>query len=106
MKLGIISDTHDNMPKIARAVELFNREKVDLVLHAGDFISPITANEFKRLKAKLIGVFGNNDGDKLYLLKRYKGIGELYEDYHELELDGRRIVLMHQPKFLDALIAS
>ncbi|MFQ6034131.1 MAG: metallophosphoesterase [Candidatus Bipolaricaulia bacterium] len=106
MKLGIISDTHDNMPKIARAVELFNREKVDLVLHAGDFISPITANEFKRLKAKLIGVFGNNDGDKLYLLKRYKGIGELYEDYRELELDGRRIVLMHQPKFLDALIAS
>lgn len=32
MKLGIISDTHDNMPKIARAVELFNEEKVDLVL--------------------------------------------------------------------------
>lgn len=106
MKLGVISDTHDNMPKIAQAVELFNRERVDLVLHAGDFISPITANEFNKLQAKLVGVFGNNDGDKLYLLKRYKDIGELYEDYHELELGGKRIVLMHQPKFLEALIAS
>jgi len=106
VKLGIISDTHDNMPKIAQAVELFNRERVDLVLHAGDFISPITAREFNKLQAKLVGVFGNNDGDKLYLLKRYKDIGELYEDYHELELGGKRIVLMHQPKFLEALIAS
>jgi hypothetical protein len=106
MKLGIISDTHDNMPKIAQAVELFNREGVGLVLHAGDFVSPFTAREFRRLQAKLVGVFGNNDGDKLYLLKQYKNIGELYEDYHELELEGRRIVLMHQPKFLEALIAS
>jgi len=106
MKLGIIADTHDNMPKIAHAVELFNREKVDLVLHAGDFVSPFTAREFKRLQAKLLGVFGNNDGDKLYLLERYRGIGELHEDYCELKLDGRRIALMHQPKFLETLIAS
>ncbi|MEA1871092.1 MAG: YfcE family phosphodiesterase, partial [Candidatus Bipolaricaulota bacterium] len=80
MKLGIISDTHDNMPKIARAVELFNERKVDLVLHAGDFISPITASEFTHLEAPLIGVFGNNDGERLYLTERFNGIGKLYPD--------------------------
>ena len=106
MKLGIIADSHENMPLIAKAVELFNNEKVGLVLHAGDFISPITAKEFKSLKAKLIGVFGNNDGDKLLLQRQFQDIGELYEDYHELEIEGRNIVLMHQPKFLDTLIAS
>jgi len=108
MKLGVLADTHDNMPKIARAVELFNREEVELVLHAGDYISPITAKELKKLEAKLIGVFGNNDGDKPLLIRRFReeGIGELYEDYRELELGGRRLVLMHQPKFLEALIAS
>ena len=58
MKIGIISDTHDNMPKIAAAARVFNEEKVDLVLHAGDIISPITANEFSALKAPFIGVFG------------------------------------------------
>jgi len=35
MKIGIISDTHDNLPQIKKAVEIFNREKVELVLHAG-----------------------------------------------------------------------
>jgi len=106
LKLGIIADSHENMPLIAKAIELFNHEEVDLVLHAGDFISPITAKEFKNLKAKLIGVFGNNDGDKLLLQKRFQDIGELYEDYHELEIEGKKVVLMHQPKFLDALIVS
>jgi hypothetical protein len=101
-----MADSHDNMPLIAQAVELFNREDVTLVLHAGDFISPITAKEFKELNMKLIGVFGNNDGDKLLLLKKFQDIGELYEDYYELELEGKKIVLMHQPKFLEALIAS
>ena len=106
MKLGIVADSHDNMPLIAKAVELFNRENVDLVLHAGDFVSPFTASEFKSLNMKLIGVFGNNDGDKLLLTRRFEGIGELYEDYHEMNLEGKRIVLMHQPKFLEALIDS
>lgn len=106
MKLGIIADSHENMPLIAKAVELFNNEEVDLILHAGDFISPITAKEFKSLKAKLIGVFGDNDAQKLLLQRRFQDIGEFYEDYHELEIEGKKVVLMHQPKFLEILIAS
>lgn len=106
MKVGIMADSHDNMPMIARAVELFNEEKVELVLHSGDFISPITANEFKKLKAPLIGIFGNNDGDRLYLTERFRDIGELYPDFHEFEIDSDRWVIMHEPKFIDALIKS
>ena len=106
MKIGVMADSHENMPMIARAVKLFNREKVELVLHAGDFLSPITAKEFGRLKAKLIGVFGNNDGDKLYLRHRFQKIGEIHPDSWEMEIEGKRIALMHQPHFLEALIAS
>ena len=106
MKVGILADSHDNMPMVARAVELFNKEKVELVLHAGDFISPITANEFARLKASLIGIFGNNDGDKLYLTEQFCNIGKLYPDFHEFTVGGKHGVLMHEPKFIDALIKS
>ena len=106
MKLGVIADTHENMPKIAKAVELFNREKVDLVLHAGDFISPITAREFGKLNARLVGVFGNNDGDTAGLIERYGDIGELHVEPHKMEVGGRKIVLMHLPDCLDALVAS
>ena len=103
MKLGIMSDSHDNMPLIAKAVALFNSEKVDLVLHAGDFVSPFTNIEFRKLNARMVGVFGNNDGDKPYLLKRFGDFSEIQDDFRELELDGRKIVLMHQPKFLESL---
>lgn len=106
MKIGVISDSHDNLPAIVRAVELFNTQRVDLVLHAGDFVAPFAAAKFQGLHMRLIGVFGNNDGDKLLLLDRLKGKGELYEDYHELELGGKKVVMMHQPKFLNVLIAS
>ena len=97
MKLGVIADTHKNMPMIAAAVELFNREEVGVVLHAGDFISPITANEFGKLDARLVGVFGNNDGETTGLAERYRDIGELHVEPHEMEAGGRRIVLMHRP---------
>ena len=106
MKIGIMSDSHDNLPLIARAVELFNREKVEVVLHAGDFVSPFTARVMKDLEADLIGVFGNNDGDKPHLLQTFRDIGKIYLDYHELELGGRKTVVMHQPKFLEVLSAS
>ncbi len=106
MKLGVIADSHDNIPKIIAAVSLFNKEKATLALHAGDYISPITADAFAKLNAPLIGVFGNNDGDRLYLTERFREIGKIYPDHREFEFDGKRGVLMHEPKFIDALIKS
>jgi hypothetical protein len=106
MKVGILADSHDHLAKIARAVSLFNEEKVGLVLHAGDFISPITARQFEKLSAPLVGVFGNNDGERVYLLERFREIGALHAGPHELEIGGRRAVLLHEPRCLDALVAS
>jgi len=106
MKIGIISDTHENMPKIRAAVELFNREKVEVVLHGGDIISPITAKEFSALNAPFIGVFGNNDGDKLFLTERYKTIGKIHSKRYEGEFGGKSLLLIHEPDMLDALAIS
>jgi len=106
MKIGIISDTHENMPKIRKAVGLFNREKVDVVLHAGDIISPITAKEFSALKGRFIGVFGNNDGDKLFLNKKFRGIGKIHEKKFEGTLGGKKVLLIHEPDMLPALAES
>lgn len=106
MLIGIMSDSHDNMNAIKKAVDFFNRKNVEIVLHAGDYVSPFTAQEFSKLKMKLVGVFGNNDGDKLYLTERFKNIGEIHPDPFELEIEERKIVLMHQPKFVDELLVS
>lgn len=104
--IGILADTHENLPMIRKAVQLFNQRKVGSVLHAGDFISPITANEFKKLEAPLTGVFGNNDGDRLFLRKRFceEGIGEIKRDPYEFTYKGQHVFLMHQPKFLETFV--
>ncbi|OGS33897.1 MAG: YfcE family phosphodiesterase [Elusimicrobia bacterium RIFOXYC2_FULL_34_12] len=104
MLIGIMSDSHDNLNSIKKAVNVFNERKVEIVLHAGDMVSPFTANEFEKLKSKFIAVFGNNDGDKPFLMERFKNIGELHNEPYEFELDGKKIVIMHAPKFLDELL--
>ncbi|MDD5220166.1 MAG: metallophosphoesterase [Candidatus Bipolaricaulis sp.] len=106
MKIGILSDSHDNLPALGRIVERFNAEGVGLVLHAGDFVSPFTAVPLGRLRAPLVGVFGNNDGDRLYLTRRFEGIGTIHSGSHALEAGGLHIVLMHEPRSIDALAAS
>lgn len=76
MKIGIISDTHDDLNSVDRAISIFNREKVSLVVHAGDFIFPGVIERFRGLEsAKLVGVLGNNDGEKFGLLKKFEEIG-------------------------------
>jgi len=67
VKLGLIADTHDNLPAVKKAVDIFNREGVDLVLHAGDYVSPFSLKPFAELGCGFTGVWGNNDGDRLAL---------------------------------------
>jgi len=74
MFIGIMSDTHDNVPLTKKAIDLFNSKKVEFVIHAGDYTSPFTLKLFKELRCKYAGVFGNNDGDKLLLQDRRKEI--------------------------------
>ena len=97
MRVGIISDTHDNLPLVDKAIERLNKEKVELVLHAGDYVAPFTVLRFKQLKAKLIGVFGNNDGDHEYLRKRFADVkrAEIRGNFAEVNTDGLKIALLH-----------
>ncbi|HML05759.1 MAG TPA: metallophosphoesterase family protein, partial [Methanobacterium sp.] len=44
-----MSDSHDNLDAIRKAVDAFNKAGVDLVIHAGDMISPFTAKEIQNL---------------------------------------------------------
>jgi len=96
MRIGIISDTHDRLPFIDRAVKKMNEKEVELVLHAGDYSAPFAAPRFKPLKAKMIGVFGNNDAEKELLRRNFKNIGiEIRGRFAEIQADGLNIALLH-----------
>jgi putative phosphoesterase len=96
VKVGIIADTHDRLPLVDKAVKRLNEEGVKLVLHAGDYIAPFVVPHFKPLKADLIGVFGNNDGDRELLRKRFSDLGaEIRGRFAEVTADGLRIGMVH-----------
>ncbi len=96
MIIGLISDTHDNVPMIRRAVERLKEERVKLVLHAGDYISQFTAKPYAELGVPLIGVFGNNCAETEELKKVYATVGaDLRGYFAEIEEGGLKIALTH-----------
>lgn len=97
MKIGIMSDTHDNLPLIDKAVQRLNEENVDLVLHAGDYVAPFVIPRFKPLKAKLIGVFGNNDGDHELIREKVSENPnmEIRGFFAQVMVDSLRLAMIH-----------
>ena len=96
MIVGIMADTHDRLPMLDKAVKRLNEEEAELVLHAGDYIAPFVVPHFEALEANLIGVYGNNDGDKELLRKRFSDIGgDIRGDFAEATVDGLKVALLH-----------
>jgi len=96
MLVGIMSDTHDHLPLVDKAVKKLIDEKVELVLHAGDYVSPFVIPHFKPFKGRFIGVFGNNDGDHEFLKRRFAEFGlEIRGEFAEVKIEGLRIALLH-----------
>ena len=97
MRIGIISDTHDRQRRVEAAVDRFNRADLDLVIHAGDYVSPFVVPWLAALSAPLIGVLGNNDGDHALLTERFAEHDrlDLRGEFARIEVDGAVIALLH-----------
>ncbi|WP_067798776.1 metallophosphoesterase family protein [Nocardia beijingensis] len=88
MRLLIISDTH--VPKRARDLpEALWREvdAADVIVHAGDWVEVALLDRLEARSARLIGVFGNNDGPELRAR---------LPEVARAELDGLRLAVVHE----------
>ncbi len=105
--IGIMSDSHDNLDGIRNAVKIFNDSHVDLVIHAGDIISPFTSKEIQKLNCDFKAVFGNNDGERDGLKAHFRDICQ-YSDFQEFKFEGKQFALIHgtQEEIVDALVKS
>lgn len=97
MLLGVMSDTHDEIVQAEKAVARFNREGVERVLHAGDFVSPFMIDVFRKLDAPFTAVFGNNDGDHPLLLQKAAAFPRMTiaGPFARADAGGMRIALLH-----------
>lgn len=100
MLIGIIADVHDNLRTLDKAIQFFNRLKIELLLHCGDWDMPFTLRMYSELNCPTKGVLGNGDPDIekfLYQLKyKFPEIKvEIKFRFLDLVLDKKRIAVIH-----------
>ncbi len=95
MLLGILSDTHDRLPRTRVAVEMLRAKGAEALVHCGDFTGPEILAVCSVLP--LYFVFGNNDSHRTMTLERAAtdlsavclGWGSV------VELGGKRVGVTH-----------
>jgi len=102
MKIGIISDIHDNLRAADKALKALSSRNVELLINCGDFTSPFTMRIFANVKVLVRSVLGNGDPDiekfqyqlqNLDILKNLKlDIQPILQDF---KVDGKRIAVVH-----------
>ena len=105
MKIGVISDTHDNLEKTETAVKYFE-ETVDVVIHCGDIVAPFTAKLFDA-DFDFYAVRVNNDGE-WNLKSTVQQFGKFYNNIAELEFEGLEFAVYHgtEEEIVTALLNS
>lgn len=106
MKVGICSDTHDNLDLVEAAVERFESADVGAVVHCGDVVAPFSATPFDSGAFDFYAVRGNNDGE-WYLQSAIEGFGAYLGEMGELTVDGAAVAVYHgtSEPIVDALCA-
>ncbi|MGD8450640.1 MAG: metallophosphoesterase [Phycisphaerae bacterium] len=99
MLIGLMSDTHDRMPAIRAALDLFHKRNVDMVIHAGDVVAPFAARLLADYPGQVHVLYGNNDGERRGLKQVLPQIqdGPLW-----LDLAGHRVLVHHYLQWCSA----
>jgi len=86
--LLLIADTH--LPKRAKDLPRSVWDHVsaaDVVFHAGDWVVPALLDELEAKATRLVGCWGNNDGDELR---------QRLPERADVELEGVRFAVVHE----------
>jgi putative phosphoesterase len=107
MKIGILSDTHDQISSVERALHLLRAEGVETLLHCGDIEGIDMIALFAGWEVHF--VYGNCDWDKNGLARAMEAIGATnHQRYGHLERAGVTLGWVHgdNGQLLKDLIAS
>jgi len=91
MKIAIISDSHDNLPNLEKALSWIKSQNISLIIHCGDLCAPTMLSKVlaPNFSGEIHFVYGNvGDRERLQdIIKPFKNV-KFYGDVGEIELDG------------------
>ena len=94
MKIGILSDTHDQVERTSLAVSALIRGGAEVLVHCGDMTGRDVVLECGGLPS--VFVFGNNDYDHDELRRAILEVGGVCLGRGgTVELDGRQVAVTH-----------
>ena len=109
MRVAVLSDTHDHLDQLAKALAPVRESGAEAVVFCGDFCAPFTLAALAEGYAGPIhAVFGNNDGDRMMLLdvaSQHPHV-RLHGEVGRLELGGRQVAVVHYADLGHELAAS
>lgn len=100
MKIAVLSDSHDNIWNLEKALKQVAGLDCEVLLFLGDFCAPFTLKQIAEgFSGPIHAVFGNNDGDPFLLSQIASGFDHvtLHGQYAELDLGGKNIAINHYP---------
>jgi len=99
LKVGIISDIHENFHNLVRALEFMEKQGVEQILCLGDLMNAGVAKILAAHSVPTYLIWGNNDGEKVDIVKAaYRENSKLtvsLNTYDFLEIDSRKIFITH-----------
>lgn len=102
MKIAVLSDIHDNIWNLEKALKIVGDEKCEAIIFCGDFCAPFVPPYLVGTGLPVYAVFGNNDGDQWGIVNRVGAdkmkVFPWSEEVAEIELGGKRIAVFHYPK--------
>ncbi len=106
MKVGIVSDSHDNRTLLKAAAEDAIARGAEAFFHCGDVVSPNTLWVFQPLGKPVHVIHGNNQGDlnnMFALVSKPDSVVQYHGQDADFEIAGKRVFLVHYPHYAEAL---
>ena len=103
-----MSDSHDSWANLEKAIKIANEKGCEVLLFAGDLIAPSGLQILEKFSGTVNIVFGNNDGEKIRLVRSIDASANLnfFYDIYEETLVGVRIFMNHYPRFVELAAKS
>lgn len=101
MQIAVISDIHDNIWNLEKALKIVQKRKIDTAIFCGDYCAPTSFKMATEGFKKAYCIWGNVDGEKFVITREiYKNkinSVELLGDFGDVELGDRRVAIIHNP---------
>jgi putative phosphoesterase len=99
--LAVISDVHDNLANLSKALNYIQNNKIDYLICTGDLQTKEAWAELDKLNLPVFAVKGNaDDGLDLSIFSKLK----IWQVFGEIELNGKKIIFSHYPEVLKKIL--